>query len=40
MSMVKYMKILSNSNQDINPSQKYLLYKLYVLSIVLYRFQL
>ena len=40
ISMVKCMKILSNSNWDINLSQKYLLYRLCVLPIMLYRFQL
>jgi len=40
MSMVKCMKILGNSNWGINPLQKHLLYKLCVLPIMLYRFQL
>ena len=40
MSMVKCMKILGNSNQDINLIQKCLLYRTCVLSIVLYEFQL
>ena len=40
MFTVKYMKILGNSNQGINPLQKCLLYKLCILSIALYRFQL
>jgi len=34
------MKILGNSNCDINPLQKYLLYRSYILPIALYRFQL
>jgi len=37
---IKCMKIISNSNCDINPSQKYFLYRLYVLPIALYGFQL
>ena len=40
MSTVKCMKILSNSNQGINLTQKCLLYRTCVLSIVLYGFQL
>ena len=40
MSMVKGMKILGNSNQDINPHQKHLLYRSYILPITLYCFQL
>ena len=40
MSMVKYMKILGNSSQDINLTQKHLLYRCCVLSIALYGFQL
>ena len=40
MSTVKYMKILSNSNRSINPTQKCLLYRTCVLPIVLYGFQL
>ena len=40
MSTVKCMKILSNLNCSINPTQKCLLYKTCILSIVLYRFQL
>ena len=40
MSAVKCMKILGNSNQDINSTQKHFLYRSYVLSIALYRFQL
>ena len=40
MSTVKYMKILSNSNQSINLSQKCLLYRTCILLIVLYGFQL
>ena len=40
MSTVKCMKILSNSNWGINPSQKHLLYRLCVFFIALYGFQL
>ena len=40
MFTVKCMKILSNLNCNINPTQKCLLYKTCVLSIVLYGFQL
>ena len=40
MSTVKCMKILGNSNWGINPIQKCLLYRTYILPIVLYRFQL
>ena len=40
MSMVKCMKILSNSNWSINPIQKCLLYRTCVLPIALYGFQL
>jgi len=40
MSIVKCMKILGNSSQGINPTQKHLLYRCCVLSIALYRFQL
>jgi len=40
MSIVKYMKILSNSNQGINPTQKRLLYRSCIFSIALYGFQL
>ena len=40
MSMVKCMKILSNSNWGINPTQKYLFYRTCVLPITLYEFQL
>ena len=39
-STIKYIKILGNSNQGINPSQKHLLYRSCILPIVLYRFQL
>ena len=39
-STIKCMKILGNSNQGINPSQKHLLYRSYILSIILYEFQL
>jgi len=38
ISMVKYMKILGNSNWDINPTQKHLLYRTCVLPIMLYGF--
>ena len=38
--MVKYMKILGNSIWGINPIQKQLLYRYYILPIVLYGFQL
>ena len=40
MSTVKYMKILGNSNQDINPTQKCLLYRSCIFPIALYGFQL
>ena len=40
ISMVKCMKILSNSTKGFNPQQKHLLYKSYTLSIALYGFQL
>ena len=40
ISTVKYMKILGNSNCDINPLQKQLLYRTCVLPITLYGFQL
>ena len=40
ISTVKYMKLLSNSNCGINPLQKRSLYKIYVLPITLYGFQL
>ena len=40
ISTVKYMKLLGNSSHGINPLQKCLLYRLCVLSIVLYGFQL
>ena len=38
--MVKYIKILGNSNCGINPTQKRLFYRTCVLPIMLYRFQL
>ena len=34
------MKILGNSNHSINPLQKHLLYRLCILPIALYKFQL
>jgi len=40
ISTVKCMKLLSNSNHGINPLQKCLLYRISILLIVLYRFQL
>jgi len=40
MSMVKYMKILGNSSQDIILTQKCLLYRCCILPIALYGFQL
>ena len=40
MSTVKYIKILSNSNCGINPTQKHLFYRTCVLPIILYGFQL
>ena len=40
ISTVKCMKLLSNSSHSINPLQKYLLYRLCVLLITLYGFQL
>ena len=39
MSTVKCMNIISNSNHGINPSQKHLLYRTYILLIALYGFQ-
>jgi len=40
ISTVKCIKILGNSNCGINPLQKCLLYRSYILPIALYRFQL
>ena len=40
ISTVKCMKILSNLNRSINPHQKHLLFKSYILPIALYGFQL
>ena len=40
ISTVKCMKILGNLVRDLNLYQKYLLYKSYVLPIILYKFQL
>jgi len=40
ISTIKCMKILGNSNCDINPLQKCLLYRSCVLHIALYKFQL
>ena len=40
ISIVKCMKLLSNSSHGINPLQKYLLYRSCVLLITLYGFQL
>ena len=40
ISTAKYMKLLENSTQEINPLQKWLLYRYCVLLIALYRFQL
>ena len=40
ISTIKCMKIISNSNCGINPSQKHLLYRSCILPIVLYIFQL
>jgi len=40
ISTVKCMKLLGNSTQGINPIQKRLLYRCYILPIALYRFQL
>ena len=40
ISMVKCMKLLGNSSRGINPLQKHLLYRLCILPIVLYEFQL
>ena len=40
ISTVKYMRLLGNSSRDINPNQKHLLYRYYILPIALYRFQL
>ena len=40
ISTVKCIKILGNSNYGINPLQKYLLYRICILSIALYEFQL
>ena len=38
ISIVKYIKILGNSIRDLNPHQKQLLYRSYILPIALYRF--
>jgi len=38
ISTVKYMKFLENSNCGINPLQKWLLYRMCILSITLYGF--
>ena len=40
ISMVKCMKLLGNSSHGINPLQKHLLYRLCILPIALYEFQL
>jgi len=40
ISIVKYMKILSNSTRGLNPHQKCLLYRSCIMSIALYDFQL
>ena len=40
ISIVKYMKILSNSTRGLNPHQKCLLYRSCTLPIALYSFQL
>jgi len=40
ISTVKSMKILGNLSRSLIPSQKYLLYRLYALLIILYRFLL
>ena len=40
ISTVKCMKILDNSTHGINPLQKHLLYRLYILPITFYEFQL
>ena len=40
ISTVKYMKILGNSTRELNPHQKYLLYRSCALLIALYMFQL
>ena len=40
ISMVKCMKLLSNSSRSINPLQKHLLYRTCILPIALYGFQL
>ena len=40
ISTVKYIKLLGNSTQEINPLQKWLLYRCCVLPIALYGFQL
>ena len=40
ISMVKYMKILSNLMRGLNPQQKQLLYRSYTLPIALYGFQM
>jgi len=40
ISTIKCMKIISNSNCSINPSQKRLLYRSYILPITLYGFRL
>ena len=40
ISTVKCMRLLRNSSWEINPTQKCLLYRCYILSITLYEFQL
>ena len=40
ISMIKYMKLLGNSVQGLNPHQKCLLYRSCILLIALYGFQL
>ena len=40
ISMVKYMKILSNLTRGLSPQQKQLLYRSYTLPIALYGFQM
>ena len=40
ISTVKSMKILGNLSRGLIPTQKYLLYEMYILSIVLYSFSI
>ena len=40
LSTIKYMKILGNLTKGLSPIYKHLLYRMYILSITLYGFQL